>query len=226
LPLRGTNGIFLLEVLMKRFCIVLVVVLAAAAATGAQETAAPPAADGVQAELSAALQEMSAAQIGTLSVADLVKVAARVSIAEQKIAYVQKVRMASMMLPGAGQFITGDTLGGSLFVIGDVAIMAGAMIGSYFLLPGDLQFTGTDYLNTPFSTIRTRWEGHTFMEYLPAFGVMAGGMLLKGILGHFSAVSAAGEARKKIADGSITFTPNFAFMGRGFGMGMTMHMRM
>ena len=208
---------------MKRFCFVLIAALAAAAAAGAQE-AAPPA--GTQEELNAALQEISAAQIGTLSVADLVKVATRVSIVEQKIAYVQKVRMASMMFPGAGQFITGDALGGTLYTIGDLAIIAGTLIGGYFLLPPDLQFTQTDYLNTSISTIMTRLEGHTVINYLPTFGVMAGGMLLRGILGHFSAVNAASEARKNIADGKITFTPNFGFIGRGFQMEMGVRMRM
>jgi hypothetical protein len=210
-----------LEVLMKRLCIVLVAALAAAAMAGAKGQAAPA---GMQAELSAALTEMSSDQLGALTVADLVKVAERVSIAEQKVAYVQRARMASMMFPGVGQFITGDTLGGSLFVLGDVAIMAGALIGGYFLLPTDLQFTQTDYLNTSFTTLKGKWEGHTFMEYLPTFGVMAGGMLLKGILRHFSAVSAASEARQNIADGKITFTPNFALLGRGFMMGMRMRM--
>jgi hypothetical protein len=212
-----------MEVLMKRLCIILVAVLAVATAAGAKQNAAI---GGVQEEISAVLQEMSADQIGTLSVADLVKVASRVSIAEQKTAYVQRARMASMMFPGAGQFMTGDTLGGSLFLLGDIAVMAGAMVGSYFLLPSDLQFTGTDYLNNHFDVIKAKWEAHSFMDYLPAFGVMAGGMLLKGILGHFSAVNAAGEARQNIADGKITFTPSFGFLGGRFGMGMGMRMKM
>jgi hypothetical protein len=218
-----------MEVLMKRFFIVLVAVLAAVAAAGAQEKAAPA---GTQAELNAALQELSAAELGTLTVADLVKVAERVSVAEQKVAYVQRARMASMMLPGAGQFMTGDALGGSLFLIGDIAIMAGAMIGSYLYLPPNLLIgdgvggTTTNYLTDSFAVMKARFEGHSFMEYLPSMGFMAGGMILKGILGHFSAVSAAGEARKNIADGKITFTPNFGFMGRGFMMGMGMRMKL
>ncbi len=218
---------------MKRFCIVLVAALAAAAAAGAQEAAAPsasPAPGALQAELSAALQEMSGAQLGTLTVGDLVKVASRISIAEQKIAYVQRARRASMMFPGAGQFMTGDALGGSLFAAGDLAIVAGALVGAYFLLPGDLQIgngiggASTNYLYDSFTTIQARWENHNLVDYLPSFGVLAGGMILKGILGHFSAVNAASEARKNIADGKITFTPNFGFMNRGFMMGMRMRM--
>ena len=215
---------------MKRFSLILVAAFAAAAVAGAQQAAAPFApgqADGLQQELSAVLQEMSAAQLGTLSVADLVKVASRLSIARQKLAYVQHARMASMMFPGAGQFLTGDSLGGSLYLAGDLAIVAGVLIGGYFLLPPDLQFAQTDYLNNHFSDIRGKWEAHSFMEYLPTLGVMAGGMLLKGLLGHFSAVNAAKEARQNIADGKITFTPNFGRMGRGgMGMGLGMRMRM
>ena len=66
----------------------------------------------------AALQDLSSTQVGTLTVGDMVKIAERVSIAEQKLHYVQKVRMASLMHPGAGQFMTGDAVGGALFLAG------------------------------------------------------------------------------------------------------------
>ena len=205
---------------MKRMWLAVLALVAAAAVASAQDTAAPT----PQQELTTALQEISAAQLGTLTVADLSKVLARISIAQQKVAYVQRASIASMIFPGAGQFMTGDTVGGVLFLTGDLAVMTGAVLGAYFLLPPEVQFTGLDYYTAPLATIRTAWQSRSIQDYLPSFGVMAGGMLLKGILGHVSARLAAQSARRNIADGKITFTPSFDFTGRGLMMGMRMRM--
>ncbi len=215
---------------MKRFCVILAAALVAASAASAQDAPAPaapaPTPADMQAELNAALQDMSTAQLGTLAVGDIVKVASRISIAEQKVAYVHKALFASLMFPGAGQFMTGDALGGSLFLLGDLAIFAGALVGGYYALPHDLRFDQLNYFTTPISTINSDWELHTVLDYLPTAGILAGGMLLQGMLRYLSAANASRDARKEIADGKITFTPNFGFMGRNFGMGFGMRMRM
>jgi hypothetical protein len=212
-----------MEVFMKRFLISICLAAACVAGVGAQEAPQPSA---TQSGLSAALQEMSAAQLGTLTVADVVELASRISIAEQKVRYVQKARMASFMLPGAGQLMAGDAVGGSLYLAGDVLLFAGTVVGSYFLLPADLQFGSLDYLNSPVSTIKSLWESHSVVDYLPTWGVMAGGMLLKAVLGHLSARSAAEEARANVSSGKVTFTPDLQFVGLGMGPGMSMMMRM
>jgi hypothetical protein len=177
---------------------------------------------GFEAELDAALQEMAATQLGTLTMADLAKLAGRLSVAQQKVQYVQRARRASFMIPGAGQFMTGDKLGGSLFLAGDIAVVAGSLIGAYFLLPTNVQFNNLDYLNDPIMNIQSAWQVNSILSYLPSFGVLVGGAVLRGVLGHFSAVSAAREARQNIADGKVTFTPNFDLTRHGFGMGMMM----
>jgi hypothetical protein len=172
-------------------------------------------------ELSAALQDMSSAQLGTLTVGDLEQIAGRVSIAMQKIHYVQKVRTASLMFPGAGQFMTGDPVGGSLYLAGDLAVFTGTIVAAYFVLPSDLHFSSSfNYFTSPFSQVATAWAGHGFVDYLPAIGVLVGGHIVKGILGHFSAVDAARRARQNIENGTVQFIPSFDFMDRGFGMGM------
>jgi hypothetical protein len=163
----------------------------------------------MQQELTVALEQMSATQIGTLTVGDLLKT-------------VQRARMASMMLPGTGQFMTGDALGGSLYLTADLAVMAGTMIGAYYLLPANVQFMSFDYMNRPMADIHTTWLSNNISSYLPSLGVMAGGMVLKGVLGHFAAQGAAARARKNIADGTVTFTPRLGFFDSGFGMGMMM----
>ena len=68
------------------------------------------------------------------------------------------------------------------------------------------------------------WESNSITNYLPSIGVLAGGMILKAILGHFSSVDAESRARANIAEGKVTFTPNLDVMGPGFGMGMGMRM--
>jgi hypothetical protein len=174
------------------------------------------------AELGAALQEMSAEQLGTLTVADLVKLAERISISEQEARYVLRARMASRFLPGAGQLMTGDTASGALFLAGDLALTAGTVVGAYLLLPSSVQFSSIDYLNDPISSIRSKWEGNSIVAYLPSFAVGLVGMILQHVvLGHFASIEAAKSARRNIADGKVTFTPNFDFLGRP-GMGFRM----
>jgi hypothetical protein len=205
---------------MKRTLIVMVISATLASAACAQEKA--PDQFGFQQELSAALQDMSGTPLGTLTVGDLEMLAGRVSIVMQKIQYVQKVRRASFLLPGAGQFMTGDTLGGALFLAGDITLITGTLLGAYFLLPTNVQFRDLDYFHVPLGSIRTAWESNSFTDYLPSIGVFASGMILRAVLGHFSAVNAESEARASIAEGKVTFTPNFDVFGRGFGVGMRM----
>jgi hypothetical protein len=206
---------------MKRIVVALIALTVAATLAAAQDQ--PPAA-GQQDDVTAALQEISASQLGTLTVADLTQAAGRLSVAVQARAYVTRVSMASLFLPGTGQLMTGDTVGGVLFLTGDLAVMVGAMVGAYYLLPADLQFGMMNYYTDKFSTIKTTWENHSLQDYLPSMGVMAGGMLLKGILGHVSSRLAAQAARRNIADGKVRFVPRLGFDGRGMMMGFGMQM--
>ena len=205
---------------MTRTVIVMVLCTALAAAACAQEKA--PDRFGFDQELNAALQDMSGTQLGTMTVGDLEKLAGRVSIVVQKIQYVQKVRRASFLLPGSGQFMQGDALGGTAFLAGDLAIVTGTLIGAYFLLPTNVQFRDLDYFHVPLGSIRTAWESNSLVDYLPSIGVFAGGMILRAVLGHFSAENAESEARASIAEGKVTFTPNLDVFSHGFGVGMRM----
>jgi hypothetical protein len=202
---------------MRRVLVVFIFACAVATAVSAERTAAV---DSLPAEIAAALAEMSSTQVGTLTVGDLEGLAERISIAAQKTRYVQRVRMASWIMPGAGQFMTGDVGSGALFALGNLAIAAGTMTAIYFLLPSDLQFGTTNYFTDSIDTIQTRWKSKSLVDYLPAMGAMTGGVILRGVLGKFASANAAETARRNIAEGKITFTPFASFMGRGFGMGM------
>lgn len=167
--------------------------------------------------------------ISDLTFGEVEDLMARLSVPMQEAAYVDHARKASYMMPGAGQFMTGDKLSGALFLTADLLVAAGTLTAVYFLLPPELQFGSLDYLNTPHSEIKAAWqnaaESATFMEALPTLGVMTGGMLLHKGLAVFSAKRAASRARQNIEDGTVVFEPRTSFYssghGRfGFGMGM------
>ena len=143
----------------------------------------------------------------------------------QEAAYVKRSKMASMIIPGAGQFINGEALSGTLFLVADVAVAAGTMVGAYFLLPSELHFDQLDYLNSSHTEIKTAWktamENATLAEMLPLAGVMTGGMLLHHLVSGFSARNAGQLARENIESGKVTFEPKLNFGGK-MGMGFSM----
>ncbi len=179
---------------------------AAAPSAEAPSPAAPPA--FLTQELDAAASELSSSQLGTMTMSDVEKVAAHVSIAIQKTRYVERMRSASFALPGLGQFMTGDTLGGFLFVAWDVTVLAGTLLSAYFVLPANVQFGSLDYLNAPLSTINAAWNSNSIVSYLPLVGVLIGGTALEMILRFVSADNAAQIARKNVNEGKVTFEPN------------------
>jgi TM2 domain-containing membrane protein YozV len=190
-----------------------------AAAAGAQQKDSPSAA--LNEEITAIIDQNAATPLGTMTIADFEKIAGQVSVAIQKRQYVARARAASLMLPGAGQFMTGDPVGGTLFVAGDLGILVGTLLGGYFLLPQNVQFGSLDYLGTPFSAIRATWQSNTALQYLPSAGVIAGGAILEGFLRWFAGAHAANEARENISSGKVTFQPMLLpMMGPGGMMGM------
>jgi TM2 domain-containing membrane protein YozV len=199
---------------MRKLLIPSMLLLAAAAAF-AQMPGSSPA--DLKDEITAILEQNAATQIGSITIGDMEGIVGQISIAVQKAQYVQRARAASFMLPGMGQFMAGDALGGSLFLAGDLGVMAGTLLGWYFLLPANVQFGSLDYLNTQISTIKNIWQSNTVMQYLPSMGVMAGGMIVQGLLRWFSGTNAAAQARANIASGKVTFQPQIM---PNMGMGM------
>ncbi len=184
-------------------------------------------AQALNAQITAILDQYGRQQIGTMTVADMEKIAGEVSIAIQKDAYVRSARTASWFIPGAGQFRTGDTLGGALFLGGDLALVAATVLGVYYTLPANVQFASLDYLNTPLSSIRTTWESNTLADYAPSIGVAIGGMAAQMILRWVSSRHAEADARQAVDSGKVTFQPMLVpmigpmgpagRMGMGFG---------
>ena len=58
------------------------------------------------------------------------------SIPFQKLQFVKKSKAASTFLPGIGQYMNNDPLGGTFFLLTDIAVTAGTIIGA--CCPGEL----------------------------------------------------------------------------------------
>jgi pyruvate/2-oxoglutarate dehydrogenase complex dihydrolipoamide acyltransferase (E2) component len=171
-------------------------------------------------ELEAAAAELSSPQVGTMTAEDIEKITAHIALAAQKERYVQRIRNASLLLPGLGQFMTGDTLGGWLFVAWDVTVLGGTLVSAYFLLPANVQFGSLDYANSPLSRIASAWASNSLVSYIPVALVLAGGILLEAALSHVSANDAARRAEKNINEGKVTFRPSLELFDGRPGLGM------
>ncbi len=206
---------------MRKSMILLLLVATALAAYGKEPGQKYPYVDD---EMAAIGKEYGTTVVGTLTVADTEEIAGRISIALQKERYVARSRAASMIIPGIGQFMNDDPASGTLFVGADVALLAGTLMGGYFLLPENVRLDKLDYFNTPLGDIEAAWESNTLLEYLPTIGVSVGGSILMMILRHVSAAHAEDLAATSIAEGKVTFEPVFSSFGfmKGFGMGMRM----
>jgi hypothetical protein len=182
-----------------------------------------PEGEYLKAELEAVLAETRGQSLGELTGERVEQLAGRLSVARQKDAYVARAQAMSFMSPGLGQFATKEYGAGALFLGADLAVAAGTLVGAYFLLPEDLQFKQLDYLNSGYATIRDRWEAHSFVDLLPTVAVLAGGGLVKGVLGGLSAKHAGKVARRNIEQGQVTFEPNLLLLPHGpmmMGMGL------
>lgn len=69
------------------------------------------------------------------------ELALNLSIPFQKMQYVNKSKKASFILPGLGQYMNDDPLSGTLFLISDMAVTAGTLVGAYYLLLTPLMST-------------------------------------------------------------------------------------
>ena len=184
-------------------------------------------------EVAAILPAVENAPIGEFTLNELREVALDLSIPFQKMQFVKKSKVASAILPGFGQYMNKDPLSGTLFLLSNIAVTAGTLVGAYYLLPDELQFESLDYFNDSRSTIHERWENQSAEDLLPSLGVIAAGVVVNGAVRLFSAAHAGKLAQKNIAEGKIQFEPKLmlpvfdSFGGHGFkpgcfGLGMRM----
>lgn len=164
-----------------------------------------------------------------LTFGEIGELAGLLSIPAQKAAWVAKSEFASLVMPGAGQFMNDDAVSGALFTIGSLAVTSGTLVGVYFLLPDDVQFGQIDYFNDPNSEIKAAWEGAiagmSLRDALPIMGVLTGGAILDAILSGFSARHAGDLAQQRIEAGAITFEARPEIIIGPAGMALNMRMR-
>jgi hypothetical protein len=160
-------------------------------------------------------------ELGALTYGELREAAGRLSVARQKDRFVARSKAMSFMMPGSGQFLNKDYGSGAAFLATDLAVVAGTLVGAYYLLPSDLRFDQLDYFHDSFDAIHDAWRDHSFVDYLPSLAVLAGGGVLKAILGQVSSSHAGRLARRNIDAGKISFEPNLlALPDGGMMMGL------
>ena len=166
-------------------------------------------------DLDAFAAELGDKKVGDLDGPALAALAQKLRTAAFERAYVSHVAAMSFMMPGAGQFATGNPGTGAAFLAAQLAVAGGTMAGAYFLLPADLRFDRLDYLGSPLATLKTTWENHSVMDYLPSFGLMAAGMIVDMPLRFFSSHDAAADARAAVKAGKVTLETRIGpgFMG-------------
>lgn len=182
-------------------------------------------------EAAEVLESVNNTSIGELTLIEMKEVALDLSIPFQKMQYVKKSKIASAIFPGIGQFMNEDPASGTFFLLTDIAVTTGTLIGAYYLLPDELKFNRLNYFRDSSATIDERWENQSFMDMLPSMGVIAGGIVVSGIVRLISATHAGKLAQKNIEDGKVQFEPKLilpAFDSSeehssnqgGFGLGM------
>ena len=177
------------------------------------------------------LEAVDNTPVGEFTLSEMKELAIDLSIPFQKMQYVKKSKIASTILPGVGQYMNNDPLSGTLFLISDITLIAGTLIGAYYLLPDELRFDRLNYISDSRSTIRERWDNQSFEDMLPTMGVMAAGFVVSGVVRLLSASHAGKLAQKNIAEGEIQFEPKlilpafdsseeYSSNRSGFGLGM------
>ncbi len=156
-----------------------------------------------------------------LTIEERLLIDAEISIDRQENMYVRHAAVASFLIPGAGQFMTGDTLGGVAHLAGEAAIIGGVITGLYFLLPEDLK-DGNLTKEERHDLYESYMTPNNIDEILPAMGVMAGGVLLSVFNSVMASHGAAENALENIESGVVTFKP-YVNIGRTLGLGLRMN---
>ncbi len=176
-------------------------------------------------ELAGIVEDHSDTPLGELTVNELFDIAGQLSIREQEGRYIERKQRRSFMLPGLGQFGTGDPLAGSLFLGGHVALKAGTLTGAYMLLPDEVRpgNDGLDYAGDSFADIRDTWRSLSFSDIGPSLGVLAGGGLVQTAYRFWSASDAGARATRNVEEGTVRFEPQpFMFVGDRLGFGASL----
>ena len=144
------------------------------------------------------------------------------SVAMQESMYVRRAGGSSFLVPGAGQFMTGQAGAGALHLGAELLIAGASVAGMWYLTPDDL-----------LDHSLTMDERHTLMasyltperigELLPGMGVAAGTWVLSMVNRTLAARGAVRGAQANLADGSVSFEPVIGLGSIGGGLRVRFH---
>ncbi len=207
---------YLMEDNMKRLFLVLLITV-----TGFTLFAQPHQRGTTQKDILDLMPGIADKTINELTIAERLAISREISVQMQQKMYVSHAAIASFIIPGAGQFMTGDPLTGTLHLAGEAAIIGGVITGLYFLLPNEL-LAGDLTPEARHTLLESYHTPDKIGEILPAMGVVTGGVILSVINSMLASHGAAENALANIESGDVTFKP-YVNVGRTLGLGLRMN---
>lgn len=171
-------------------------------------------------EILGAVPEAGAKVPGEMTVEEWTTLAGAVSVANQEARYVNHAGVASFLLPGTGQFLTGDYAGGALYMGAEAAIIGGTAAACWFLLPEDLRDSSLSREER-----KTLKDEYSDEELMPAMCAASAGFVLMVVNSVFSSKDAHETALSNIDSGKVRFEPKIYLSGNHFGLGLVMNIR-
>ncbi|MBU0936796.1 MAG: hypothetical protein KKC64_14355 [Spirochaetes bacterium] len=158
-----------------------------------------------------------------LTLKERLDISAALSLAMQEKAYVLHAQMASFVLPGAGQLITGQFGTAALFGGLQLLVSGASAAGLWYLLPADLKDFSLTHEEHK-ALLRTYMTEDRIMELLPAIGVSGGGAVLSLVNSVISAKQARSSAERNITEGKVQFEPYLSMQDLMPAMGLRLRM--
>jgi hypothetical protein len=153
-------------------------------------------------------------KVADLTVGDLKALADIESVDRQKSRYVFGSAVASFLVPGLGQFKTGDAWAGTWNLAAHTALVGATIYGAWVLLPEDVRAAGWNH--DARRDLMRNYFTNDFGKIAPALGVMAGGAVVSMAFRFWSSHDAKTRALENLNSGSVTFEP--AAIDGHFGM--------
>lgn len=144
------------------------------------------------------------------------------SVAMQESMYVRHAGVSSFLVPGAGQFMTGQVGVGALHLGTELLIAGGAFAGMYFLTPADL-LDHSLTMDERHALVASYMTPERIGELLPGMGVAAGTFVLSLLNRTLAARGAVLGAEANLADGSVSFEPVVSLGSIGGGLRVRFH---
>ena len=187
----------------------------------AQDSAQAEDAAPAEQELQDRISQIGTETLGDLTLDELLELSELYARFEAEQRFLKSADFSTYFLSGLGHFMAGDTLGGIIFLVGDLGISAGTILGAHALLPVSLQVQNMNYFDTSYTEIETAWQSQNFKSMLPAIGVAALGAILQQVYRGIAANHARQQAERALRRGQIHLTvePAEARLGRLLGFG-------